>query len=136
MKTRSVFSGVSMKRLAVLTGVLCLSIATVAAAEQSARPCRDDAARLCKDVQPGEGRVARCLKEHANELSPACKENIGKMKEKVKEVKEACEQDAKKLCEDTKPGGGRIMQCLKQHESELSPACKEHMDKPRGKNRK
>ena len=136
MKTRSVFSDGSMKWLAVFTGVFCLSIATVASAEHTARPCRDDAARLCKDVQPGEGRVARCLKEHANELSPACKENIGKMKEKVKEVKEACEQDAKKLCEDTKPGGGRIMQCLKQHEGELSPACKEHMDKPRGKNRK
>ena len=136
MKTRSVFSDVSMKRLAVFTGVFCLSIATVASAEHAARPCRDDAAKLCKDVQKGEGRVARCLKEHANELSPACKENIGRMKEKVKEAKEACEQDAKKLCKDTKPGGGRIMQCLKQHEDELSPACKEHMDKPRGKNRK
>ena len=136
MNTQSVFSDGSMKWFAVFTGVLCLSVATVASAEHTARPCADDAARFCKDVQRGKGRVARCLKEHANELSPACKENIGKMKEKVKEAKEACEEDAKKLCKDTKPGGGRIMQCLKQHEGELSPACKEHMDKPRGKNRK
>lgn len=136
MNTQSVFSDGSMKWFAVFTGVLCLSIAMVASAEQTARPCADDAARFCKDVQRGKGRVARCLKEHANELSPACKENIGKMKEKVKEAKEACEEDAKKLCKDTKPGGGRIMQCLKQHEGELSPPCKEHMDKPRGKNRK
>ena len=133
MQTKSVFSGVSMKRLAVLTGVLCLSIATVAAAEQAARPCRDDAARLCKDVQPGEGRVARCLKEHASELSPACKENIGRMKAEIREVAEACKDDAAKVCKGVEPGKGRILRCLKQHEGELSPACKEHMDKPRGK---
>ena len=133
MKTSSVFSDVSMKRLAVFTGVLCLSIATVASAEHTARPCRDDAARLCKDVQKGEGRVARCLKEHANELSPACKENIGRMKEEIREVAEACKDDAAKVCKGVEPGKGRILRCLKQHESELSPACKEHVDKPRGK---
>ena len=133
MKTRSVFFDVSMKRLAVFTGVFCLSIATVAAAEHTARPCRDDAAKLCKDVQKGEGRVARCLKEHANELSPACKENIGRMKEEIKEVAEACKDDAAKVCKGVEPGKGRILRCLKQHEGELSPGCKEHVDKPRGK---
>jgi hypothetical protein len=30
-----------------------------------------------------------------------------------------------------KPGGGRILKCLKEHESELSPACNEKLPKGR-----
>jgi hypothetical protein len=36
-------------------------------------PCRADAERLCKSVEPGEGRVVNCLDAHASELSDACK---------------------------------------------------------------
>lgn len=135
MKIMTAFSGVQMTWLAVLAGVFCLTVATGVKAEPAARPCAEDAARLCKGVQQGQGRVARCLKEHANELSPACKENIGKAKEKVRDFKQACRDDSAKLCKGTKPGGGRILQCLKQHESELSPACKEKMGQPRGRQR-
>lgn len=38
-----------------------------------------------------------------------------------------CKADAQKLCKDAKPGGGRVMACLKEHETELSPACKEQL---------
>lgn len=126
-------SGVRMKWLAVLAGVFCLAIATGASAEEVDRPCVADAKKLCKDVQPREGRVLQCLKDHSSELSPACKNNMEKAKKEIKEAAEACEGDAKKLCEGVKPGGGRIARCLKQHESELSPSCKAEMDKPRGK---
>src|SRR3989338_6799136 len=133
MKTISALSGAQLKWPAVFAGVLCLSLAGIAPAEARAKPCADDAARLCKDVQPGGGRVAECLKEHKDELSPACKKNIAKGKKKAKGMKRACDEDAKKLCKDVKPGGGRTAQCLKQHEAELSHACKDHMDRPRGR---
>jgi len=131
MKTCSVFSRIQMKSFTMLAGVLCLAV-TTASAEQNAKPCAEDAAKLCKGVQQGEGRVAKCLKEHASELSPACKQNVAELKAKVQDFKQACETDAKTLCKDTRPGGGRILQCLKQHEGELSPACKEAMEQPRG----
>jgi hypothetical protein len=133
MKQVTALSGVQMKWFAALAGVFCLAVATVASAEETARPCRDDAAKLCKGVQPGGGAILKCLKSHESELSPACKDNMAKAKEEIKEAKEACEGDAKKLCEGIKPGGGRIIQCLKQHESELSPSCKAEMNKPKGK---
>jgi len=123
-------SGVQMKWFAVLAGVFCLAMATGASAEQNARPCAEDAAKLCQGMQPGGGRVAKCLKEHSSELSPACKKNIAKAKRKAREFKEACKDDAKKLCKDEKRGGGRIVKCLAQHEDELSPACKEIMKQP------
>ena len=133
MKNAIVLSGVQMKWFAVFAGVFCLGIAMGASAAQTAKPCRDDAAKLCPDVKPSGGAVAKCLKEHSSELSPACKDNMAKAKKKAQEFKQACKDDAKNLCKGVKQGGGKIMQCLKQHESELSPACKEKMAKPRGR---
>lgn len=34
-------------------------------------PCHDDRLRLCSSVGPG--KAGKCLKQHANDLSPACK---------------------------------------------------------------
>lgn len=132
MKNKTVLLGIQMNWLAVLAGVFSLTMAVGVSAAQNARPCADDAAKLCKGVQ-GNKQVAQCLKEHSNELSPACKENIDKVKEKVQNFKQACKDDAAKLCKGTKPGGGKIVQCLQQHEDQLSAACKEAMPQPKGK---
>jgi hypothetical protein len=112
----------------VVLTVFCLSIAVPVPAEQNARPCAEDAARLCKGVQQGQGRIAHCLKEHSNELSPACKENMAAMKEKIKDLVQACKADSEKLCRETKPGEGRVLRCLKQHEGSLSVACKQKLE--------
>lgn len=62
--------------IAVLTlsGGLGLALSLPAAAEKKQGPCADDVAKFCKDVKPGEGRVAACLKEHEKELSQACRD--------------------------------------------------------------
>ncbi len=36
-----------------------------------------------------------------------------------------CAEDVSKFCKDVKPGGGAIVKCLKEHEKDLSPSCKE-----------
>lgn len=36
----------------------------------------------------------------------------------------ACRSDARSLCGRMQPGGGRIVACLKAHESQLSEGCK------------
>ena len=133
MNNVSAPSGVQMKWFAVLAGVFCLATATGASAAQNAKPCAEDAAKLCQGMQPGGRGVAKCLKEHSSELSPACKKNIAKAKRKARKFKKAYKDDAKKLCRDEKRGGGRIVKCLAQHQDELSPACKEMMDQPMGR---
>lgn len=60
--------------VAVFGAGLGLALALPAAAEKGKGPCAEDAARFCKDVKPGEGRVAACLKEHEKELSQACRD--------------------------------------------------------------
>lgn len=40
----------------------------------------------------------------------------------------ACRADAEKFCADVQPGGGRILQCLRQHRNQLSPQCASHLE--------
>ena len=35
-----------------------------------------------------------------------------------------CQEEISKMCDDVKPGGGRLARCLRAHEAELSNDCK------------
>lgn len=89
-------------------------------------PCKADIEKFCKDVQPGQGRIVRCMRQHENEVSPACRNHIAEVREQQQEFKRDCSADASRFCKDMKPGGGRIINCLKQHQAELSAACSTH----------
>lgn len=65
--------------IAGIAGLCCVILLAAALSHaQEKNACVDDAARFCKEVKPGGGRIGRCLMEHANELSPACKDALGK----------------------------------------------------------
>ncbi len=136
MKKRMGFGGSAGIMLAVFV-VFGLSAAAERTAfaqhERGAGPCAQDVEKFCKDVQPGGGRIARCLKEHQNDLSAACKEKITEVKEEVKEVHEACKGDVEKFCKDVQPGGGRIAKCLKEHQNDLSAGCKGKIAEMKGR---
>ena len=38
--------------------------------------CRGDVAKFCKDADPRQGGIAKCLKEHTNEISATCREKM------------------------------------------------------------
>ncbi|MGE5174489.1 MAG: cysteine rich repeat-containing protein [Betaproteobacteria bacterium] len=70
----------------IVTSVVVMGLglwATTKVFAQGPGPYAEDAAKFCKDVQPGSGSMARCLKEHENELSGACKEHIAQMKQRA-----------------------------------------------------
>ncbi len=115
-----------LKQMLMVLAVAMLSIGVAAAADAPAakKPCADDTAKYCKDVKQGGGRIARCLKENEQQLSPACKSSI---EEKSREARQVCEADAQKFCKDVKPGQGRIVRCLREHEKELTAECKAKM---------
>jgi Golgi apparatus protein 1 len=99
---------------------------TAAWAQQG--PCADDVAKLCKDVQPGEGRVLQCLKSNQSAVSAKCASFL----KQVKQAKAACESDIERFCSDTPVGKGGIAKCLKKHSAELSPDCKAAVSKAKG----
>ncbi len=127
MKSNQTCFNAKPRFLAILAGAMCLALAAGAGAEE-AKPCAADAKKFCKGVQPGEGRIVKCMREHESELSPACKAKIAEGREEIKEAAEACKQDIQRNCKDVQPGGGRIVQCLKAHESTLSPQCREKLE--------
>lgn len=43
--------------------------------------------------------------------------------EQVTALRTTCETDVKKLCAGIQPGGGRLLQCLKEHKDEVTPPC-------------
>ena len=86
-----------MKRFVVMgvTAVLGLGAgAFVSSAGAQEKPCMADAARLCPEVQPGGGAQIQCLKEHKDELSPACKKKVMSAKIKHMEKQELQHEQA------------------------------------------
>lgn len=119
-----------MKWLMVFAVALCLVLwggSRVFA--RDARPCDDDVAKFCKD-QIGRGGVIKCLKDHESDVSATCKEDLSKMPITAPAFMEACRNDVLKFCKDIKPGEGRIIQCLKSNENELSSQCKAGFARP------
>ena len=53
--------------------------------------------------------------------------NIASAQE-ARALRKACPEDLAKYCKDTKPGGGRIVQCLSANSGALAPACKTALD--------
>jgi hypothetical protein len=103
----------------------CLKVFMVAGAmaafstawAQDKGPCAADVAKLCKDVQPGEGHVLACLKTNQASVSAQCKTYL-------KQVKDACQGDVEKFCSGIPAGKGAVGKCLKKHSADLSSDCK------------
>ena len=72
-----------LSKVLVLTTGAVLLLSTPSAMAQM-RPgaravlqaCKPDIAHFCSQVQPGQGRIKACMKEHIQELSDPCKEGL------------------------------------------------------------
>ncbi len=116
------------RSLAIAGFAAALAVTAVPAYAQAGKgPCRDDIQKFCPNIQPGGGRYRDCLQQHAAELSPACQQHIKSMKEHVAAWRQACEADVQKLCSSVPVGQGNIIQCLRQHEADVSQPCKDQL---------
>lgn len=55
--------------------------------KEAERICAVDIEKFCKGVQRGEGRIAKCLKEHIKEISPECREEVYGVRKMIPESK-------------------------------------------------
>jgi hypothetical protein len=100
-----------------------------AAFREEADSCEADVQKLCPDTKPGRERHD-CMMQHKDQVSAECKEFFGKRMERReerregrREAMEACREDAQRLCKEVKKGHGAVLECLRQHDKDISPAC-------------
>jgi hypothetical protein len=108
----------------VLIMLLVSLFAPASAVAQSAavrQSCGAEIQQYCGGVQPGEGRLRGCVKEHFAAFSEPCKQALLSSVAVVK----VCKADVQRTCRDVEPGGGRIQACMKDHFAEYSDACKQ-----------
>lgn len=88
------------------------------------RVCAADAAKFCKDVRPGGGRMYQCLSKNDAELAPACRERLAAGKARWDKFTQECKGDLDKYCKAVPTGSGRVLSCLKGREADLAPGCR------------
>jgi hypothetical protein len=111
----------TVPRLAVLSVLLMAPVGAMAQGSAVRQACGPELQQHCAAIEPGEGRLRACVKEHFAAFSEACK---GAVLSSVAVVR-ACKADVQRTCPDIQPGGGRIQACMKDHFAEYSEPCKQ-----------
>lgn len=93
-------------------------------ASAEAGGCTTDVQKFCGDIQPGGGRIMKCLKDHRDQLSEECRTADEEKRTSFKKKLQECRADIKKHCAGVKKGKGRLQRCLRQKgKIALSPQC-------------
>ncbi len=88
--------------------------------------------KYCGNVTPGEGRVLACLYAHNDKLSGRCEYalydaavQLERAAAALAYVANECGPDLRKYCASLQAGEGRLLDCLKKKEAEVSNRCKQ-----------
>ena len=92
--------------------------------------CSGELAQYCADITAGEGRLLACLYAHGDKLSGQCDYALYDAAARLEQavgavtyVAAECRRELDTYCANVEAGEGRVAQCLKDHASDLSPAC-------------
>ena len=96
-----------------------------ALAQQYGEDCQADAKKLCADVQPGQGRLARCLVDNISFVSQSCQDAINKVRLVRSHIVSGCAGDIGQFCKMVPEGAGRVLACLRKHQKSLSGTCQD-----------
>ena len=109
--------------LKILSLGAALSVLIVSSAMAQPRfPCAADIKKLCGNVEPGEGRIVACIKEHIKnkDLSDVCKKRLAK----AAAVAKVCSEELKKQC-GSERSRVRKAACVVNALEDLSDACED-----------
>jgi len=94
--------------------------------------CKAELQKYCSNVTPGEGRVLACLYAHNDKLSGRCEyalydaaAQLERAAAALAYVANECGPDLRKYCTGVQAGEGRLLDCLKKKDAEVSNRCKQ-----------
>jgi hypothetical protein len=108
-----------MLKSALTIGAAFLLFGSSAVAQGAARACIADVKTHCAGVEPGEGRIAGCFKEHFKDLSTPCQNLLAVTAAAAK----VCTTDVKEHCADARRRAAKVA-CIASSLTDLSDACK------------
>lgn len=120
-----------------------LLLAACAAPAAAASPCAAEYRQFCREVDPGQGRLKKCLQEHEDELGPSCKAQVqadrkadsaAKPKSATAGFHAVCDDDIKTLCPDL--AGAELARCMNENRASFSDDCKAFLDRLKKQRRK
>lgn len=98
-----------------------------------AEACRSDVEKFCSSVEPGEGRVHKCLRDNRKKLSSSCRKEELLLEETESEsielsvsLMKACSAERQLFCGDVAPGQARVFRCLAENmnDADFNQNCK------------
>ena len=129
-----------MTRTTRVGATAALSVAAMlfagrALAQKPSAECRAEIEKLCPGLKPGDGKYGQCVIDHKADLSDPCKKYADAAAARKQDLKQfpACIADAERLCPNTPLALSRLTKCLRTHQSDLSPECKQEIGKRSGK---
>jgi hypothetical protein len=103
--------------------------------ESVQRGCQSELAEHCKAVTPGNGRLLACLYSYQDKLSGRCEYALYDASAQLQRTVAAlsylgaeCDADLESRCANIQPGEGRVLQCLKSHQKDLTERCGKALD--------
>jgi hypothetical protein len=106
--------------------------------------CRSDFIAHCSGVQPGGAAARQCLQKNSELLSATCRSAVATIDPSAPAASPAvsslgpmppmrprlalailriCDADQRSLCSGVQPGAGRMISCLSENATSLSPRC-------------
>ena len=92
--------------------------------------CQKEISNYCKNVTPGEGRLLACLYAYGDKLSNRCEYALYDASVQLEREINAlsylaneCRSDLNTYCSATKPGEGRLRDCLEKNKKKVSKRC-------------
>jgi len=114
----------------LLLPVVFLTILVAAPAPSDAQisgPCAETVTKYCKDVTPGGGRIMKCLGEHRDDQSMACRDWLEEQNKSLKELNTACPRDIASFCNFSNPDSVLIYRCLEDNYVSLKSDCRDKL---------
>jgi len=85
--------------------------------------CVADLRNLCPGIQPGNGALRECMREHIQDVSFPCLVRLAKFAE-VRGFNKECSAYLRQQCGSIARRGGQFGACLKSAVESLSDTCK------------
>ncbi len=121
--------------MAVLVATLALLGSGARAAEEeqaAAASCHDEVVTLCPDTAAGSAEHARCVRDIASKLSPACRDLVRRRSSRtagIEALRQVCDAEIDDHCDEVRRGSGRLLRCLRGLDDEkLSAPCEVYLE--------